>query len=170
MSPYLKVGDSAISFGKRKQETERQEGETFIRGLKLKSDLVRNEDIKDSEDIANDDIFYAANKRCEELKNKIPHFEMKHKIEFSSWLSSNQTSGTKRKEVEAAEEVVQQLHLNLHNMTNIADNIQTVVETGQEDIRRVSISGLLTTDFGLEEAELSVSMSYVNISRAPAAS
>ena len=70
---------------------------------------MRNEDIKDSEDIANDDIFYAANKRCEELKDKIPHFEMKHKIEFSSWLSSNQTSGTKlneRKEVVAAEEVV----------------------------------------------------------------
>ena len=105
----------------------------------------------------------------EELKDKIPLFEMKHKIEFSSWLSSNQTSGTKRKEVEASEEVVR-LHSNLHNMTNIADNIQTVVETGQEDIRRVSSSGLLTTDFGLEEAELSVSMSYVNISRAPAAS
>ena len=88
-------------------------------------------------------------------------------------MSSIQTSGTKlneRKEVEAAEEVVQQLHSNLHNMTNIADNIQTVVETRQEDIRRVSISGLLTTDFGLEEEELSVSMSYVNISRAPAAS
>ena len=80
MSPYLKVGDSAISFGKRKQETERQEGETFIRGLKLKSDLVRNEDIKDSEDIANDDIFYAA-KRCEELKDKIPH--IKHQIKLN---------------------------------------------------------------------------------------
>ena len=47
---------------------------------------MRNEDIKDSEDIANDDIFYAANKRCEELKDKIPHFEMKHKIELTILL------------------------------------------------------------------------------------
>ena len=85
--------------------------ETFIRGLELKADLMRNEDRKESENIAYDDIFDAVNKRCEELKDKIPLFEMKHKIEVSSWLSSssNQTSKTKlneRIEILAAEEVV----------------------------------------------------------------
>ena len=64
-----------------------------------------------------------------------------------------------------SEEVVQRLHSIIYNKTQIADNIRSVVETGHE-----AISGFLTTEFGLEDADLSLIMTNVKIFRAPAAS
>ena len=69
-----------------------------------------------------------------------------------------------------SEEVVQRLHSIIYNKTQIADNIRNIVETGHEDIRKLS-SGFLTTEFGLDDADLSVTMTNVKISsQAPAAS
>ena len=144
----------------------------MIHGRELKLVLMHHKDIEDPEN--NDDIVNEVNKNCDELIDRIPRFEMKHNTEFSPWLTINKitskTRFTERKEIVAAEEVVQRLVTNFHNKTKIADNIQTSNEISQEDITRASRSGFLTTDFGLEEAELSVTMSNVTMSRAPAAS
>ena len=129
--------------------------ETFIRGLELKADLMRNEDRKESENIAYDDIFDAVNKRCEELKDKIPRFEMKDKIEFPSWHGCPATKHRRRSLTSEKKLWPRKRWCSDCNQTCttrptlLRDNIQTV-ETGQEDIRGVSISGFLTTDCDLE--------------------
>ena len=95
----------------------------------------------------------------------------RHSSEFSSWLGSQPTKATFReiKEVVHSEEVVRRLHSIIYNKTHIADNVRGIVETGHEDIRKLS-SGLLTTDFGLEDEDLSVTRTSDKMSRAPAAS
>ena len=143
--------------------------DTLKTGNELQSSLIQYEDNQVPENT--DEIVDAVNSTYVKLSDQLPEYELRHSTEFSSWLRNPQskTAFKERKEIVDSEEVVQRLHSNIHNKTKVADNIRSVVETGQEDIRKLS-SGFLTTDFGLEDAELSVTMTNLTISRAPAAS
>lgn len=143
--------------------------DTLKRGQELQSSLMQYEDNQVPENT--DEIIDAVNSSYVKLSDQVPEYEIIHSTEFSSWLRNQQTKATfkERKEIVHAEDVVQRLHSNVYNKTKIADNIRSVVDTGHEDIRKLS-SGLLTTDFGLEDDELSVSMTNLTVSRAPAAS
>ena len=118
-----------------------------------------------------DETIDATNTSYFKLSDLVPEYEKRHSTEFSSWLRSQPTKENYKelKEVVHSEEVVQRLHSIIYNKTQLADNIPSIVETGHEDIRKLS-SGFLTTEFGLEDADLSVTMKNVKISRAPAAS
>jgi len=118
-----------------------------------------------------DETIDATNTSYFKLSDLVPEYEKRHSTEFSSWLRSQPTKENYKelKEVVHSEEVVQRLHSIIYNKTQLADNIPSIVETGHEDIRKLS-SGFLTTEFGLEDADLSVTMTNVKISRAPAAS
>jgi len=143
--------------------------DTLKRGNELQSSLIQYEDNKVP--VNTDEIVDALNSTYVKLSDQLPEYELSHSTEFSSWLRNQQSKTTfkERTEIVDSEEVVQRLHSNIHNKTKVADNIRSVVETGQEDIRKLS-SGFLTTDFGLEDAELSVTMTNLTLSRAPAAS
>lgn len=143
--------------------------DTLKRGQELQSSLMQYEDNQVPENT--DEIIDAVNSSYVKLSDQVPEYEIRHSTEFSSWLRNQQTKATfkERKEIVNAEDVVQRLHSNVYNKTKIADNIRSVVDTGHEDIRKLS-SGPLTTDFGLEDNELSVSMTNLTVSRAPAAS
>lgn len=143
--------------------------DTLKRGNELQSSLIQYED--NQVPVNTDEIVDAVNSAYVRLSDQLPEYEKRHSTEFSSWLRNQQTKATfkVRREIVDSEEVVQRLHSNIHNKTKVADNIRNVVETGQEDIRKLS-SGFLKTDFGLEDAELSVTMTNLTISRAPAAS
>ena len=143
--------------------------DTLKRGRELQSSLIN---FKDKRALHNsDEMIDAVNTSYFKLSELVPEYEKRHSLEFSSWLGSQLTKATYRefKEVVHSEEVVQRLHSIIYNKTQIADNIRGIVETGHEDIRKLS-SGLLTTDFGLEDADLSVTMANGKMSRAPAAS
>jgi len=145
--------------------------DTLERGRELQSSLIQYED-KEAPHTTADEIIDAVNTSYSKLSDLVPEYETRHGTEFSSWLRSqpSQATYTELKEVVHCEEVVKRLHSSLYNKTQIADNIRGIVETGHEDIRKLS-SGFLTTEFGLEDADLSVTMTNVKISsQAPAAS
>ena len=143
--------------------------DTLERGRELQSSLIHYEDKQAPHNT--DELVDAVNTCYTNLNDLVPEFELRHSSEFSSWLRSQPTEANYKelKEVVHSEEVVQRLHSSIYNKTQIADNIQSIVETGHEDIRKLS-SGFLTTEFGLEDADLSVTMTNVKISQAPAAS
>jgi len=144
--------------------------DTLERGHELQSGLIQYEDKEAPQNT--DEMMDAVNTSYSKLSDLLPEYETRHSTEFSSWLRSQPTKATytELKEVVHSEEVVNRLHSSLYNKTQIADNIRSIVETGHEDIRKLS-SGFLTTEFGLEDADLSVTMTNVKISsQAPAAS
>jgi len=144
--------------------------DTLKRGRELQSSLIHYEDKEAPHNT--DEMIDAVNTSYSKLSDLVPEYETRHGTEFSSWLRSQPTKATytELKEVVHSEEVVQRLHSSIYNKTHIADNIRSIVETGHEDIRKLS-SGFLTTEFNLEDADLSVTMTNVKISsQAPAAS
>ena len=143
--------------------------DTLKRGRELQSKLIHYKDQQTPH--KTDEMINAVNSSYFKLSDLVPEYELRHSTEFSSWIRSQPTKENYKefKEVVHSEEVVQRLHSNIYNKTQIADNIRCIVETGHEDIRKLS-SGLLTTDFGLEDADLSVTRTSDKMSRAPAAS
>jgi len=143
--------------------------DTLKRGRELQSSLIHYKDKQAPHNT--DEMIDAVNTSYFKLSDLVPEYEIRHSTEFSSWLRSQPTKENykEQKEVVNSEEVVQRLHSIIYNKTQIADNIRSIVETGHEDIRKLS-SGFLTTEFGLDDADLSVTMTNVKIFRAPAAS
>ena len=143
--------------------------DTLKRGRELQSGLIH---FKDKQALHNsDEMIDAVNSSYFKLSDLVPEYEKRHSLEFSSWLGSQLTKATYRefKEVFHSEEVVRRLHSIIYNKTHIADNVRGIVETGHEDIRKLS-SGLLTTEFGLDDADLSVTRTSDKMNREPAAS
>ena len=143
--------------------------DTLKRGRELQSKLIHYKDKQTPHNT--DEMIDAVNNSYFKLSDLVPEYEMRHSTEFSSWLRSQPTKENYKefKEVVHSEEVVRRLHSIIYNKTHIADNVRGIVETGHEDIRKLS-SGLLTTEFGLEDADLSVTRTSDKMNRAPAAS
>ena len=110
-------------------------------------------------------------KVSEELNDNIEAFNVKHNTEFSSWLAKSEVS-TKykdREEILQMEGVVSALACQLHSKTQIAENLETILDGGQRDIRRLS-SVVSMSDLEDVDETITFNASNVNMSRAPAAS
>ena len=110
-------------------------------------------------------------KVSEEMNDNIEAFNVKHNTEFASWLAKSEVS-TKykdREEILQMERVVSALACQLHSKTQIAENLETILDGGQRDIRRLS-SVVSMSDLEDVDETITFNASNVNMSRAPAAS
>ena len=143
---------------------------TLDDGNNILNDLEKYEqfsnDVGSSEPIIGELI-----KVSEEMNDNIEAFNVKHNTEFSSWLAKSEVS-TKykdREEILQMEGVVSALACQLHSKTQIAENLETILDGGQRDIRRLS-SVVSMSDLEDVDETITFNASNVNMSRAPAAS